>query len=134
MKTAIVFFLAISLPVSYLWERALSFRQCQTIGRLQEERHHLQEVCDSLQAGLANARSDYRIGCLASRMGMATKYAAVKLVLPVAAQPTASRKRQAASGKRLAAGPGTRGKSSKSPEGQLTSLAPKTPKKSPGEM
>jgi len=75
LKTALVFLVVIGAPLFYLWEHACSFGQCQRIAQLQEERRRMIEVCDSLQARVTNARSDYRIGDVAQKLGLESKYA-----------------------------------------------------------
>jgi hypothetical protein len=147
VRTVIVFIFVIGTPLFYLWEHAYSFGQCQRIARLREERHRLKEVCDSLQADVANYRSDYRIGSVAVRMGLETRYATIPLSVPVAIQQSAEKSRHDAASKKPGrigpvasageSGAGVKskpGKTTPARSAQLTSLAPTVPKKAPGEM
>jgi hypothetical protein len=75
VKSLIVFALLIVGPLFYLWEHACSFRLCEQIGRLQEERQRLTEVCDSLNATAVNWSSKYRIETQATVLGLGPEFA-----------------------------------------------------------
>ena len=141
MRTVVFFTSVIATFLFYLWERAYSFDQCQQLARLQEQRQRMVEVCDSLKACAANARSDFRIASLAGRLGLEPKYALVNLAVPVAVAQSAEHAKKLASGKSakpgMIAGKNARARVRKSPSahsGPLTSLTPGQKSAGGGEM
>jgi hypothetical protein len=84
MKTVLFFVMLVGTPLIYLWQHAYSFKQCQQIAKLEEQKRRAREVNDSLQACLGSLSSWCALESRAFPLGLVPRVRLGAIVVPAA--------------------------------------------------
>jgi hypothetical protein len=84
MKTIIFFAMLVVTPLIYLWQHAYSFKQCQQIAKMEEQKRRAREVNDSLQACLGSLGSWCGLESRALALGLKPRVRLGSIVVPTA--------------------------------------------------